>query len=116
MKNSSRNLQLAFLTPPSSLLIQVRLNKGKVEEGKVEDNHKNENDLKNGDNLKNEAGLKNEDDRKNEDDFKNEADLKIDDNLKNWPIHQKHFLPSPHLKKLYFFMTSQRDSPSTTDV
>ena len=36
-----------------------------------------------------------EDDLKKEDDLKNKADLKIEDNLKNWPIPQKHSpLPS----------------------
>ena len=43
--------------------------------------------------------------------------LKIEDDLKNWPIPQKHS-PSPPLKKLpdIFLMTSHLDSHSRTDV
>ena len=51
----------------------------------------------------------------NEDNLKNEVDLEIEDDLRNWPIPQKH--PPLPLKSylIFFLMTSYRDSHSTTD-
>ena len=58
------------------------------------------------------------DELRNEEDLKNKAGLKIKDDLKNPPIPQKH---PPHTLPLkiylmFFWMTSHRDSHSTTDV
>ena len=52
-------------------------------------------------------------DLKNKDDLKNEDDLRNEDNLKNEDDHAP-----PPLKDIpeFFFMTSHRDSHTTTDV
>ena len=73
---------------------------------------------KNEDYPKKEENSKNEDNSKNKNSPKNEDGLKIEDDLKNPPIPQKH---PPHTLPLkiylmFFWMTSHRDSHSTTDV